>query len=197
MTLSLSRPASHRDRFARPAHRAGTAALALAALALAALALCSCSRAPDRAASAASATPRIIAADAQRILDEARRPGASATVVNVWASWCQPCVAEMPDLLRLERDYRAKGVRVILVSADFDSAAPAAFLAERGVDFDTYLKSGDDMTFVNTLDRRWSGALPATFVFDGSGAPSAFWEGRADFAKFENAVHAAMPSNRR
>ena len=190
MTISLSRYSEH--RFGRRARRVRAAALALAALALT-----SCSRAQDHAAAARAAKPQLIAADAQRILAEARRPGASATVVNVWASWCQPCVAEMPDLLRLEREYRAQGLRVILVSADFDSIAPAAFLAERGVDFDTYLKSGDDMTFINTLDRRWSGALPATFVFDAGGAQSAFWEGRADFEKFESAVRGAMPSNRR
>jgi thiol-disulfide isomerase/thioredoxin len=188
MTLSLPRhPAVRSGRRTRLARRAAAAALA-------ALALTSCSRTADRAATAA-ATPRLIAADARRILAEARRPGASATLVNVWASWCQPCVAEMPELLRLEREYRAKRLRVILVSADFDSAAPARFLADRGVDFDTYLKTGDDMTFINTLDRRWTGALPATFVFDANGAPRAFWEGRADFEKFESAVRGAMPSH--
>jgi hypothetical protein len=63
------------------------------------------------------------------------------------------------------------------VSADDeDSRADAQkFLQSQGVDFPTFLKSGDDMSFINGLDRRWSGALPASFLFDGRGRLLQFW----------------------
>ena len=48
-------------------------------------------------------------------------------------------------------------------------AAAQRFLAEQGVDFLTYLKQGADMAFIDSLDAGWSGALPATVLYDGSG----------------------------
>jgi thiol-disulfide isomerase/thioredoxin len=136
--------------------------------------------------------PPLVAATAADLLTLAQEPGASATLVNVWATWCLPCRKEFPDLLRLERRYRTQGLRVALVSADFDSTEARSFLADQGVDFTTYFKIGDDMEFINTLSPDWSGALPATFVYDSAGALVSFWEGKADSARFERAVQEAM-----
>jgi thiol-disulfide isomerase/thioredoxin len=116
-----------------------------------------------------------------------RAPGAKAVVLNVWATWCDPCREEFPDLVRLGHEYAWRGVRMVLVSSDFDSEKPAVtkFLAAQGVDFATYIKSGSDMTFINGLNPRWTGALPATFVYDGQGRLRDFWEGKASYAKME------------
>ena len=135
---------------------------------------------------------RLVPATAQDLLVLARQPGATATLINVWASWCAPCREEFPDLLRLAREERRRGLRVLLVSADFDSAAARAFLAEQGVGGPAYYKVGDDMGFIGTLSPRWSGALPATFVYDARGRLAGFWEGRTDHARFARAVHDAM-----
>jgi len=108
-------------------------------------------------------------------------PGARATLVNVWASWCQPCREEFPDLLRVAREWEDKGFRLVFVSADFAEDVPNArqFLAEQGVGWTTYLKTGDDMQFIDTLDPRWSGALPGSFLYDSDGRLVRFWEGKA------------------
>jgi hypothetical protein len=82
----------------------------------------------------------------------------------------------------------------MLVSADFDDQIGAArkFLAAHGVTDTCWLKTGDDMTFIDTLHPSWSGALPATLVYDANGHLTAFWEGAADSARFETAVRAAL-----
>lgn len=138
-------------------------------------------------------------ASVEQLIAAVRAPGARAVVLNVWATWCTPCREEFPDLLRLEREYRDRGLRLVLVSGDFDSELPAVkrFLAEQGVTFLTYLKQDDDMRFIAGLDPRWSGALPATLVYDGAGRQVWFREGRAAYdtlkTRIEEALEAPSP----
>jgi thiol-disulfide isomerase/thioredoxin len=137
-----------------------------------------------------AAKAELIPADAPRVLEEVRRPGASVVLVNVWATWCLPCREEFPDLMKLRRAWADRGLRLVLVSGDFPSDRPAVvkFLTARGVDFPTFLKDGNDMKFIDGLDSRWSGALPATFVYDGTGRLRSSWEGKADYASLERSV---------
>jgi thiol-disulfide isomerase/thioredoxin len=145
--------------------------------------------APGRAAGVADSAP-VLAATGQEILRRVREPGAKAVLVNVWATWCVPCMEEFPHLVRLRRAYADRGLRVILVSGDFASELPRVreFLATQGVDFVSYIKSGDDVEFIDALSPRWSGALPATFIYDGGGALRQMWESRASYERFERGV---------
>lgn len=163
----------------------------LAPLALAAAILAGCAaepparqEAPATATGGAaldSADITLTPVDADGLLAAVRAPGARATLVNVWASWCQPCREEFPDLVALQREWADRGFRLVFVSADFAEDVPnaRAFLAEQGVDWPTYLKTGDDMQFIDKLDARWSGALPGSFLYDSSGRLVRFWEGKA------------------
>lgn len=127
---------------------------------------------------------------AAELLQLVRDSGAKVVLVNVWATWCGPCREEFPDLVRLARDHEAKGLKVMFVSTDFDSELPQVkeFLARHGVNFPTYLKAEKDMPFINAMDERWTGAIPATFVYDGSGKLRHFWEGMASYREFEQRV---------
>lgn len=148
--------------------------------------------APAPRAHAAPGALALIPVGGREVARIAREPGATATLVNVWATWCVPCREEFPDLLRIGREYRARGLRLALVSADFDSATARAFLVRRGVAGTAYFKVGDDMGFIDALDRRWSGSLPATFVYDRAGRLVSFWEGSASYARFAQAVRSAQ-----
>jgi thiol-disulfide isomerase/thioredoxin len=130
-------------------------------------------------AAPASKLPEVVATDVKGVLSAVRRPGAKAVLVNVWATWCDPCVEELPDILKFYKETRAQGLRLVLVSADASSAKKqvAKFLAERGVDFRTYLKTGDDMLFIDGLDPKWDGTLPASVLFDGNGQKQRLWSG--------------------
>lgn len=147
------------------------------------------------AGDAAATGPELRAVSTDALLREVRGSGARATLLNVWATWCQPCRAEFPELLRVERDYRDRGLRLVLVSTDFDPVAPRAFLAERGVDFASFYKEDDDQRFIDGLSPQWSGALPATFVYDAGGRLVRFWEGRAAYSAFEEAVLEALAAS--
>jgi thiol-disulfide isomerase/thioredoxin len=95
-------------------------------------------------------------------------------LVNFWATWCVPCVEEFPDFLRLKELYGDRGLEVVFVSIDRPQDATTSvfrFLRQNGVHFTTYIKkAGDDEGFIDTVDPDWSGALPATFVYNSNGA---------------------------
>src|SRR4051812_35688402 len=92
----------------RAATRAGIAALCAVAPLSNALA------APDASVTATSVRSAPLAA----ILAEAKASGAPLVLVNVWATWCDPCREELPDLLRVYREHRAQGLRLVMISAD-------------------------------------------------------------------------------
>src|SRR6185295_3436550 len=104
-------------------------------------------------AAAKEALPPVIPADLPALLDVIRKPGASAVLVTVWASWCDPCRQEMPRLLRFYRQHQAEGLRLVLVSIDDEAKRDRAarFLASKGVDFPSWLKRGDDMPFIDAF----------------------------------------------
>ncbi len=131
--------------------------------------------------------PKLVRATAADVLEAARAPGAKAALINVWATWCQPCVEEFPDLVKLRTAYAGRGLRLVLVSADFDDQQERvlAFLRRQGAHFPSFLKAQKDEEFIDGLDPRWSGALPVSFVVDGAGRIVDFWEGRKDYAALE------------
>jgi len=115
-------------------------------------------------------------------------------VVNVWATWCEPCVREFPLLLSLKREMDTQPVTMILISADFESAKHSAikFLTSQGVDFQTYWISGDTNEFIDALSTDWSGALPATFVFSRSNELLYFYQGEIDMAILKNEINLGL-----
>jgi thiol-disulfide isomerase/thioredoxin len=124
------------------------------------------------------------------IAEIVRASGGKATLVNVWASWCEPCRMEFPNVIRLARTYKDRGLRVIFISADLSADLPAArqFLADEGVGWTTYYKRGNDAEFMNALEPRWTGAIPGSFLYDENGHLKDFWEGAMNYEGFEQRV---------
>jgi thiol-disulfide isomerase/thioredoxin len=112
-------------------------------------------------------------------------------LVNFWATWCEPCREEMPYLAALARKHRARGFVLATISADEpeDKGAAAAFLRSAGVDAPAFLKRvRNDDAFITSVDREWSGALPASFLFDRKGSQAARFIGEADLKELEAAI---------
>jgi thiol-disulfide isomerase/thioredoxin len=103
-----------------------------------------------------------------------REPAAPRPLlVNFWATWCDPCREEFPDLVKIDKEYRPKGLDFIAISlddlADIKSGVPK-FLREMGATMPAYLLNvPDPEKAINAIDPRWSGALPATFLYDAQG----------------------------
>jgi thiol-disulfide isomerase/thioredoxin len=115
----------------------------------------------------------------------------SVLLVDFWATWCSPCREEMPDLVRLEAKYRSRGFRLVTVSCDEPEQETDArqFLREHGVSETGYLKQvDDDEKFINAVDPKWSGALPALFLYDRSGRMVQSFVGETEIAELEKAI---------
>lgn len=92
-------------------------------------------------------------------------------VVNFWATWCAPCVKEMPYFEAIQKKYKNSGVEVLLVSLDFPNTYDTKLkpfikkhdLQSKVVAFD----DTDQNRWIPAIDKNWSGALPATIIYKG------------------------------
>jgi thiol-disulfide isomerase/thioredoxin len=94
-------------------------------------------------------------------------------LVNFWATWCDPCREEFPDLVKIDQQFRPQGLDMIAVSlddlADIKTGVPK-FLHQMRATMPAYLLNVPDPDqIISSVDPNWSGALPATFLYDAEG----------------------------
>jgi peroxiredoxin len=93
--------------------------------------------------------------------------GPKLTLINVWATWCGPCVAELPELVTMNRMYRGRPFRLVTISLDdADKQADALrVLQENHVSSTNYIVKPRDLdAFAEALDKDWPGPVPYTLV---------------------------------
>ncbi len=112
-------------------------------------------------------------------------------VVDFWATWCLPCREEMPKLVRLGEQYRTRGVKLLTVSCDEPEQEAGAFdfLQTQRAPQPGYIKRAvNDEKFIDSVDPKWSGALPGLFVYDRQGKLVKSFVGETDMAALEQVL---------
>jgi thiol-disulfide isomerase/thioredoxin len=100
------------------------------------------------------------------------KPNGKPLLVNFWATWCDPCRDEFPDLIKISNDYNGK-IDVITVSLDdLDDLKVAVpkFLAKMNAKMPAYLlKTNDEESLIGEISEDWQGGLPFTLLYNSSG----------------------------
>lgn len=91
-------------------------------------------------------------------------------IVNFWATWCAPCVEELPYFEKINEEHGSKNVKVILVSLDMSKQVLSRlipFLEKNKIRSEVVLLNDLDAdVWINKVDSSWSGALPATLIYN-------------------------------
>ncbi len=100
-------------------------------------------------------------------LNERIKNGKDSTyVVNFWATWCAPCIKELPHFEKLKADYKSDKLAVLLVSVDFKSKLKSAvvpFVKRKGLKNEVFLlNESSPQEYIDRIDPNWSGSIPAT-----------------------------------
>lgn len=116
----------------------------------------------------------------------------NVVVVNLWATWCIPCVHELPDFDLAQERFGDRGLKILGVSLDTTDKLEERvrpFFAETAPHLVSYLQAEEDeYTFVDSLDADWAGTLPTTYFFDRKGVLRDTHYGRMLYRDLEKRV---------
>jgi thiol-disulfide isomerase/thioredoxin len=121
-------------------------------------------------------------------------------LVNFWATWCDGCREEFPDLVKIDNDYRTKGLNFLSVTLDelADKSRAADFLKEMKATMPVVLLNVNDPDpAIHAIDDKWGGELPATFLYDREGKVVFRHFGKIKPDELRAAIEQAIATTRR
>jgi thiol-disulfide isomerase/thioredoxin len=130
--------------------------------------------------------------DAQGFLKVVEQYKGKPLLVNLWATWCEPCRAEYPLLNDLAKEYAPQGLKVVGVSLDQDGdlILMRRFLARYKPVFPNYRKKdGGEAEFIQAVLPGWNGAIPASVFYARDGKQVGHLLGGGTRETFEAAIH--------
>jgi thiol-disulfide isomerase/thioredoxin len=118
-------------------------------------------------------------------------------LVNFWATWCDPCREEFPDLVKLDNEFHGK-LDFIVISlddlAEINRDVPK-FLAEMKADMPAYLlKTDDEGAAIAIVSKDWKGGLPFTVLYDANGQIAYFRQGKVNIETVRSKLNAYFAS---
>ena len=117
----------------------------------------------------------------KKLLEPAGKP----LLINFWATWCDPCREEFPDLVELDKEYKGK-ISFITISlddpGDINTTVPK-FLSSMKAEMPAYLlKTADESGVISSISKSWAGGMPFTALYNAKGELAYFREGKVVMA---------------
>ena len=139
---------------------------------------------------APAAGPKVEKIDEKRFA-ELLKPNGKPLLINFWATWCEPCRQEFPDLVKIDAEYKGK-IDFITISLDFEEELATTvpkFLVEMKATMPTYLLvTADETAAIQMVSKDWAGALPFTVIYAPDGTMSYFHQGIVKYADLKNEI---------
>ena len=119
-------------------------------------------------------------------------------VVHFWATWCKPCVEELPNLEKLSKEYATKKIHFVMVSMDFPkdiNEKVIPFISKNDISSEVVLLDEPDYNaWIDDVDKEWSGAIPATLILNLMMRKRIFFEGQTNLDKFMEELKEMTPA---
>ena len=118
-------------------------------------------------------------------------------VINFWATWCKPCIKELPHFDNLEKTFSGSKIKVILVSLDFKRQYDSVlipYLVKNKVQSEVWLIDEMDYnSWIDKVDNTWSGAIPSTLIYNNSKGTRGFYEREFTAEELNKTVKPFLP----
>jgi thiol-disulfide isomerase/thioredoxin len=133
--------------------------------------------APAQKRNGRAATPRkpiaVEAIDLEALKGLIKQDRQRPLLVNFWATYCDPCRDEFPELVQIDKDYRPRSLEFVTISlddvSDIKTSVPK-FLGSMKATMPAYLLDvSDPEPAIDLVDPKWQGSLPATFLYNDKG----------------------------
>ena len=141
-------------------------------------------QAPAKRVAMAQSTVKVTQID-EVALRKLLAPGGKPLLINFWATWCDPCREEFPELVELDKEYKGR-ISFITISlddpGDINTVVPK-FLTSMKAEMPAYLlKTADESGVISSISKSWSGGMPFTALYNAKGDLSYFREGKVVMA---------------
>lgn len=130
----------------------------------------------------------------EKIINESKGP----MIINFWATFCVPCIEELPHFQQLTEKYKKDGVQLLLVSLDLEDSYPQkveAFAAKKNIKNSVWLDETNADYFCPKVDPKWSGAIPATLLINNATGYRKFIEDKVSAERLEKEIMAILGRN--
>jgi thiol-disulfide isomerase/thioredoxin len=120
-------------------------------------------------------------------------------LINVWATWCGPCITEFPEFMEINRMYRLRAFELVTVAANFpdEQKEVIGFLKKQQASCKNYLfGSKDKYELIEAFDKEWNGAVPYTVLVNSAGKVLYRQDGPIDALELKRAIVAELKEDR-
>lgn len=135
--------------------------------------------------------------DLSKIID-ARKEKQRTLFINFWATWCKPCVKELPDLMEIKKEFESREIDFMLVSTDSIGSMDkrvALFLHGLNITTPSYLLKVKNKDAMFTLMPFWNNNLPFTVIYDASGNVAFAYAGIVEPKRLKKEIEKILPKN--